>query len=213
MEYNFLDEYFDIYFEKIENVLEFDKNKLDKIQIEKKLWENIWSEIKRILWKISSRCLLLEFQVFTKANRVDENSIEENMKYYIKILRENKDYCKSILQIYPGMELICKNMVKKQILFVMDVLQKFEDDREEICDIFFQGKKEIKIKGLNLGSGDMHRGGTAIVEIRLEEGGSIFYKPRSLMSEKIFGEFFNKIEESSKNYADKYQTINRTQYG
>lgn len=213
MEYNFFDEYFDICFEKIENVFDIDKNKLDKIQIEKELLENILSEIKKILWKISSRCLLLEFQVFNKVNRMNENSIEENMKYYKKVLRENKDYCKSIFQIYPGMELICKNMVKKQMLFVMDVLRKFEEEREEICDIFFQRKKEIKIEEIHLGSGDMHCGGKAVVEIRLEEGESIFYKPRSLMSEKIFGEIFTQIEGNSKNYADKYQNINRTQYG
>lgn len=194
MEYNYFDGFYDVFLDDLKKELSENNSNFNRYLVSKKIQENIMDEIRKAIRNVGLRCLVLEFQVWNKVNKIEGNNIREKAEYYKKKLAEDRNYCESILAIYPEIEPICQKLIQNQKKNIIDLLQKFERDKGKIFERFFPSEKGKTIEEIHIGQGDLHCEGKSVMEIRFEDGASIYYKPHSLAGDLLFYRIFNKIE-------------------
>lgn len=211
MEYNFFDSFYDMFLDVHKN--ELSDNIFSEYLANKKIQENIMDEIRKVIRNVGLRCLVLEFQVWNRVNKIEGKNIREKAERYRKKLAEDKNYCESIIAIYPEIKMICQKMIQAQKRNIIDLFQKFEKDKDEIFDLFFPDGKEKKIEKIHIGQGDLHREGKSVMEIRFEDGDSIYYKPHSLAGDLFFYSIFSKIVGTSQDFYNEIPIIDCLDYG
>ena len=213
MEYNYFDGFYDVFLDDLKKELSENNSNFNRYLVSKKIQENIMDEIRKAIRNVGLRCLVLEFQVWNKVNKIEGNNIREKAEYYKKKLAEDRNYCESILAIYPEIEPICQKLIQNQKKNIIDLLQKFERDKGKIFERFFPSEKGKTIEEIHIGQGDLHCEGKSVMEIRFEDGASIYYKPHSLAGDLLFYRIFNKIEGTAQDFYSEIPIIECIGYG
>lgn len=213
MEYNYFDGFYDVFLDDLKRELSDNNSNFSEYLVSKKVQENIMDEIRKTIRNVGLRCLILEFQVWSKVNKIEGNNIREKAEYYKKKLVEDRNYCESILAIYPEIKPICQKIVQTQKKNIIDLFQKFEQDKDKIFERFFSEEKVKMIKEIHIGQGDLHCEGKSVMEIRFEDGASIYYKPHSLAGDLLFYRIFNKIEGTEQDFYNEIPIIDCIDYG
>lgn len=212
MEYIFFDGFYNVFLDDLEKELS-DKKNFSEYLASKKIHENIMDEIRKAIRNVGLRCLILEFQVWSKVNKVEGNNIREKAEYYKEKLAEDRNYCELILTIYPEIKPICQKIIQAQKKNIIGLFQKFEQDKDKIFERFFPGEKVKVIEKIHIGQGDLHCEGKSVIEIRFEDGDSIYYKPHSLAGDLLFYRIFNKIEGTAQDFYSEIPIMDCIDYG
>lgn len=154
--------------------------------------------IRKSLGKIGIRTLLVEFQVCRQQELLSGNTLDEQLRSYERDYLSDREYRQKILQLYPELEKSCEIVLRQQCDFAGQVMQRFWRDQKEIETALLGGRRIRGKLTLLLGEGDAHDKGTAVAQIRFEDGESIFYKPRSLRGDRLFYKLQGKVEERMK---------------
>ena len=92
MEDNYFESFYDIFLDDLKNELS-DNCISNEYLIDGKIQKNIMDEIRKVVRNVGLRCLVLEFQVWSKVNKIEGNNIREEAEYYKKKLDEDRNYC------------------------------------------------------------------------------------------------------------------------
>jgi len=68
------------------------------------------------------------------------------------------------------------------------LLTRFETDRHAIARALFDSEEALAIRTIQLGMGDVHRGGRSVAQVELTNGDKLLYKPRSLAIDRHFAD-------------------------
>lgn len=199
-------------------------NEIEKsLDIDNKEWEiktlglvdkkDIQKEIVKILSQIGMRCFLLEFQILEQAGKLGNKNIKEKWNYYLGSVFTNNKYLDSVFEVYPELKRIYKNMIERQTDFVLEMLWRLEKDKVKIENKLLGGTTFEKIEKIQIGKGDLHCGGKSVMELQLNCGMTIFYKPHSMLNDTIFYDFINRIEGKKNDFCNIYRYLNCGLYG
>lgn len=156
--------------------------------LEKYFLLGIQDEIYYSLSYIATRTLVNEIQLL-KSELVGKNSEEKYLHYIMQYLCDS-EYIEEIFEFYPLLLRCMLEKVCSVLAFFNQLLDRWEKDLPSICN-YMQLKDTIIVQIRKVG--DNHRSGQATARIFLNDGSSIFYKPRSLKIEKIYYEVINKL--------------------
>ena len=130
---------------------------------------------------------ILVYEMHLKAHQ--SNSIHNRYFSYVHECLENPGYTQELFSKYPVLERCLWECVKRNTIFFSEVVERLEEDKKEIEKHILQGKRFDKIESINGNHSDPHFSGRKVLQLRLDNGKSIVYKPRDLENEKWFGEF------------------------
>ena len=104
-------------------------------------------------------------------------------------------------------------MIERQTDFVLEMLWRLEKDKVKIENKLLGGTTFEKIEKIQIGKGDLHCGGKSVMELQLNCGMTIFYKPHSMLNDTIFYDFINRIEGKKNDFCNIYRYLNCGLYG
>lgn len=141
MEYNYFDGFYDVFLDDLKRELSDNNSNFSEYLVSKKVQENIMDEIRKTIRNVGLRCLILEFQVWSKVNKIEGNNIREKAEYYKKKLVEDRNYCESILAIYPEIKPICQKIVQTQKRILLTFFRNLNRTKTKYLSAFSLKKK------------------------------------------------------------------------
>jgi len=139
--------------------------------------------------KITMRTLIFEMEVCADCGELKGETDEEKYHFFTENYINNPERLKEIYAEYPLMYQDMIRLLFFSVRNVLEAIERFEQDREELEKLIFGGKVCGGIKEISGGGSDSHNGGRTVLVLILENGERIVYKPRSLAIEERYRGF------------------------
>lgn len=175
--------------------------------------KNILEGILAILYRTGFRCLLLEYHVCDQTKKLYGSNVKEKLSFYQNKYLSDMEYRNSIFRTYPELDQMCRDQAEKQVAFVLEMFYRLQKDKEKIETKILGGQTFYTVKEVRTGKGDLHCGGRSVVELRLDIGIVVYYKPHPVVSDIIFYKFMDEIEDGEAGYGNLYRCLDCIDYG
>ena len=132
---------------------------------------------------LSLRTLIQEMKVWSEGKNADDV-----YKCFCRNVLKNEFYISQLYKKYPVMLRELIRCVRQTCDSVKECLEYLKEDRSEITKNLLGGclfKKAVRIKD---GLGDVHQGGRCVMEVTLDTGDKLVFKPHSLEHEIYYQE-------------------------
>ena len=134
---------------------------------------------------ISIRILINEMHSVSQTMNIREKKYEFFSDTYL----ENKENREEILIKYPVLRQSLWECVSRTVTFLAEMLSLFKQDEQDIFTYILKANGTLKIVGIDNTMSDAHLAGRQVVQLRLETGKRIIYKPHGLERESWFWNF------------------------
>ncbi|KXY69489.1 MULTISPECIES: type 2 lanthipeptide synthetase LanM [Bacillus] len=170
-------------------------------------FEDLIIQYQEQVYKLLYRTLVFDFHVSKQKEILLGNSEAEKLIFYNTRLLMDEQYILDFFKQYPCLLRIICNEIRKSKKGILELLERFNKDREEIQQSIVRGHKLLKIKQVQLGLGDSHFDGRRTVGIQFENH-QIIYKPRDSKPEFFYSTLIKKWNTvtESRNYHIKTPT-------
>lgn len=158
------------------NILMSVRNKINKKNKDNVVYSNYLE--KQILERIENSLKILSYRILIAIEN-DNNTASED----------------EIYQKYPLLKRCLWEVAIKQEKFYSELIKRIEENKDEIEMNILGGKKFGKIQRIEQNIADKHCGGKQVLQIELDNGERIIYKPHNIQNEVIFNQILNKIGE------------------
>ncbi|MDD3278026.1 MAG: type 2 lanthipeptide synthetase LanM family protein [Lachnospiraceae bacterium] len=163
------------------------KNKIDNQNSYTSL---IYGDFLRILFReleaVSVRNIIHELHVCKDEGLLQGSNPVEEYEYYQDHYLEDHEYRKLLSEKYPVMDSCIFKTIDKVTDNVTTVIKNFTHDLPEIQEKILKSKSAGKLQKINGGIADTHKGGKNVLELILDTGMRIIYKPHSVKNEVEF---------------------------
>lgn len=129
------------------------------------------------LHKKLCRLLLLELHAARATGRLVKGSSAERWHEFLS-LSSRPSFWDSLGEHYPTLPLRIGSIVKNRCSSFVQAAERFALDRQ-VLDTLTEGSLG-RLRAISFGAGDSHRGGQTVAIVQ-GEGGSVVYKPRSVL--------------------------------
>lgn len=138
---------------------------------------------------VATRSLVFEMYICKEEGKLQGENPEEEYQYYIKNQLCDVNYIEDLSETYPCLFRMMLEETESLSSNYFEVLESLEKDKEEIADMFCNGKKFRGVKEFTSSFSDSHKNGKMVFFIELDNKTKILYKPRNLMTEIVFQKF------------------------
>jgi len=142
--------------------------------------------LERLRWMVE-RTLILELNISRLEGKLQGETPEARFASFIESLR-SPDEAGAILDRYPVLVAEAARHAKQLIATSLEILERFETDRDGIVRHLFAGSDPGTVTALEPGRGDRHDGGRTVAILTFHSGRKLVYKPRSLAVDFWFQE-------------------------
>lgn len=149
------------------NILMSVRNKINKKNKDNVVYSNYLE--KQILERIENSLKILSYRILIAIEN-DNNTASED----------------EIYQKYPLLKRCLWEVAIKQEKFYSELIKRIEENKDEIEMNILGGKKFGKIQRIEQNIADKHCGGKQVLQIELDNGERIIYKPHNIQNEVIF---------------------------
>ncbi|MES1053476.1 type 2 lantipeptide synthetase LanM [Bacillus thuringiensis] len=139
---------------------------------------------KRIYW-LSYRTLVFDFHMNKQENCLQGDTEEQKLRHYNDTLLQDPKYVVAFFEKYPCLLRILSNEMRKHKKYIVELLKRYQEDRDEISRCLFNNIGFQKIKHIDIGMGDSHCDGRTTAILHLEVG-KLLYKPRNSTPESMY---------------------------
>ncbi|MEJ7530171.1 type 2 lanthipeptide synthetase LanM [Staphylococcus hominis] len=160
-------------------------NKTENITISKTVKEKMLHAIKTELFNISGKVLALDYNYFKSNNPDIQSSI---FQHYIKNNFSSLNQWKEVFNKYPTLAKLITKRLQFLLNFYKEVISRSDKDYLDIKKMLNIDTKTLKLKNINLSSGDSHNEGRTVCILEFDVG-KIVYKPKNLEINKAIDEF------------------------
>lgn len=164
------------------------------------------------LQTISLRTLMFEMQLCDQSGLLSGDTPEEKYQRFQENFLKGA-YWEELTQAYPAMISAMEACATGFVHNFTELYRRFVMDREDINRLFFQGKPCEKICEVSGSGSDRHNGGQQVYLLRLDNGCTLVYKPRSLAVENRYRDFLFWTAEGVGMPYRWYRVLERDGYG
>lgn len=148
-------------------------------------WKDIEQQFQKQIYRLSYRTLVFDFHINKQANRLQGNTDEQKLQNYSDTMLRDSTYVSSFFEAYPCLLRILSNEMRKNRKYMIELLRRYQADKEEVSNFFFSKSTSQKIRRIHMGMGDSHCDGRKTAKLQLEEG-MLLYKPRPAAPESMY---------------------------
>ena len=120
----------------------------------------------------------------------------ERTIYDAFVQQRSGDRMSSWLLRYPMLGRLLGMRCEYWIASTTELIQRLDDDKEEIGRRFNLGGDGIEVRAIRTGLSDPHRCGRVVLRLEFAEDGAILYKPRSLMIDEAFRNVLEQLDKT-----------------
>ncbi len=139
--------------------------------------------------RISLRTLIFEMNVSERCGELGDGSKEERYNCYAEEFLSSEKYLRQLYQDYPVLYECLMQTTVQSVRGIVDVLERFAVDKDEINRRFFPDHPAQSIRKLDGGESDSHNEGQKVYILELDNGKKLVYKPRSLRVDEAWEAF------------------------
>jgi type 2 lantibiotic biosynthesis protein LanM len=194
----------------IEEVLKEISPILELFNNKESLYSNIYHQLDFILSEYTTKVLVLEFNILKIRNEFKDNEVHIMLDEYNNTYLTNYDYIHYILQEYPVMTRIIKQVLEQQIHNISDFLKRIINDKDALISTYGELGNLVTF---DIGLGDTHKKGKSVYIVHFSNG-KIVYKPRNLEIDNNYNKFINWINSKAELKEIKFlKVLNKEAYG
>lgn len=131
------------------------------------------------------RCLIVELQRIKAEGLLHGQDSVQEYEYFLENFLENESFMKIFLEKYPVMTWLIVEKIQATSLYLREISENLVKDKEKIILQLCQGNAFDHVEAMEIGLSDEHFSGKTVVKLNLDNGYTIYYKPRS--SESMIG--------------------------
>ena len=161
----------------------------------------------------SMKTLIFEMEICKKAGDLKGDTPEEEYKFYLMTYLKNIEYIKELFEIYPVLLRILFETIQIIAKNYVEILQRLENDKEDIIQILLDGKEYNEIEFMSGSLSDSHKGAKGVYHITLDNGIKILYKPHTLECEVNYQKMLREAMAACGLEMKEYAVISRENYG
>jgi len=135
----------------------------------------------------AQRTIILEINIAKMDDQLIGESSEERFEYFTKELMNDSHYLKSLYVEYSELIQLLMVISSNYFQYIMEMLKNTEESWKGIEKTFFSDDG-LKIRKIETGLGDGHRGGKSVAMMHFSNEKTLVYKPRSLALEEGFND-------------------------
>ncbi|MHB0802842.1 type 2 lanthipeptide synthetase LanM [Bacillus thuringiensis] len=154
-------------------------------------FEDLITQYQAHVYKLLYRTLVFDFHLSKQKEVLLGSTESEKLIFYNTKLLMDEQYILDFFKQYPCLLRIICNEIRKSKKSILELLGRFNEDREEIKDSIVKCHKLLKIKKIQLGLGDSHFDGRRTMSIQFENH-QIMYKPRDSKPEFFYSTLIKK---------------------
>lgn len=159
------------------------------------------------------RTFVLELNVARIQGRLEGETAEERFDHFLQILKQPEGIL-TLLKEYNVLARVLVETINRWLEFEVEWVERLCADWEEICEAFPEARSAGKLKQIQAGEGDFHRGGRSVAILTWSSGFKLVYKPRSVGVEKHFQDVLTWMNKQGYNPAFRPITvIHKDKYG
>ena len=125
----------------------------------------------------------------------------------------DSEYLREVYEAYPTLYDNMMRALEDSIRNMVEMLDRFAEDREEINSRFFPNRPCKAIRQVGGGSSDSHRHGRRVLVLELDNGEKLVYKPRSLAVDRAYEAFLRWVSDNIGMSMKWNQVWDRKEYG
>lgn len=138
--------------------------------------------------------VLLEYLHEMKAQgKLTGDNPEEEYAYFNKVLLQDEESVKALLNAYPEMERLLKLQMEQLLDLFGEIAESVKTNREKIRQMFCQGKAFEQVEDFNILISDPHNGGRRAARVKLDNGTVLYYKPHSIQKNMIYQKVYRYV--------------------
>lgn len=179
----------------------------------KKLKDNILNNLyKKIEW-IPLRVLIEDINQCRLQGVLKGNDDREEYKDYEERFLSDPVYIEKLFSRYPEMKKLLFLQIIQVVEYIQEIAEHAIEDRKALAEQFFAGRCFKYIEQITCGLSDAHKDGKTVSRIVFDTGETLFYKPRSLKKEILFGNIYEKFCENAGVSFKWYRVLDKGSYG
>ena len=184
------------------HVCHYVQKKLDKvfrkrhlISVHEKMSESLSRQYMKNLQEISLRCLLQEMGELKENQKLRGENARQEYEFFLKRYLSEPHYLEKLIEKYPVMMELILQKVEAYAAGMDILLKNLEQEKERIEEVLCNGRKIKSIQKIEVGLSDEHKQGETVARLVFDNGGAVYYKPRSLKSELEYQRVYHWVSE------------------
>lgn len=175
-------ELFSTFFEEMQKLLQLAALEIidecnDKLCVHMK--EFFWKNWYKAVCQIPLRILILDIHRQKDAGRLLGNAPEEQYTYYNEVVLRDSQYIKYLCEEYPEMYRLFQIQTKNMAELFKEWMLSLQLHKQEIVRQLCSGSEFFRVVDVDMCIADSHNAGKRVAKVTLDNGITLFYKPRS----------------------------------
>lgn len=199
------------YFKRVED---WAKRKLEYLKLEdEEMIEKIAIQIaEKCMW-IPLRCLIFEMHELKERNMLSGKDSVQMYESYLEDYLGNEKYLLWFEQKYPLIQELISKKIRDTICFVRELLEHLRQDERAVSEELCGGKKFGAVEDMELYRSDEHVSGKTVTRLRLDNGCTVYYKPKDLSVSRFYQDAYKWLAERCGRDTFPYPMVCRKTYG
>ena len=181
------------YFKRVED---WAKRKLEYLKLEdEEMIEKIAIQIaEKCMW-IPLRCLIFEMHELKERNMLSGKDSVQMYESYLEDYLGNEKYLLWFEQKYPLIQELISKKIRDTVSFVRELLEHLWQDERAVAEELCGGKEFGAVEDMELYRSDEHVSGKTVVRLRLDNGCTVYYKPKELSVSRFYQDAYKWLGE------------------
>ncbi|WP_436498882.1 type 2 lanthipeptide synthetase LanM family protein [Actinokineospora sp. HUAS TT18] len=147
---------------------------------------DVTAHLSRALVGLATRVLVRELGDRRDAGRLDGATPADRFADFVRQLARPDDLA-DVLRRYPVLARVIAQACDAAVAASAELVERFATDRADIVGELLGGVDPGPLVGVEIGKGDLHRGGRSVAVLRFADGRRIVYRPRDVGAHLRFG--------------------------
>ncbi len=150
-----------------------------------RLYRNLSQQMIGNLKWLYLRCLIVEMQRLKSEGLLHGQKSVQEYEYFLENYLQTESYMKKFLEKYPVMTQLIAEKVQNVTLYLREISENLIKDKDMLELRLCHGHAFHCVEAMDIGLSDEHFPGKSVARLTLDNGYTIYYKPRS--SEAVTG--------------------------
>lgn len=199
------------YFKRVESQA---KRKLEHLKLEdEEIIEKVAFQIaEKCMW-IPFRCLIFEMHELKEKHMLSGKDSVQKYESYLEDYLGNEEYLLQLEQKYPLIQRLVNEKIRDAVSFVRELLEHLRQDRQAVTEELCSGKEFSAIEDMEMYLSDEHISGKTVVKLVLDNGCTVYYKPKDLSVSRFYQDAYIWLTERCGGKTFLYPAICGKSYG
>lgn len=187
----------EFYYSMVERGIEILEKKIEaySTQITENIYTSFALYMARQMQEVSIRTLITSMHLYKEQGKLKGRDEKEEYEFFCNTYVGTWEFKKELFHMYPVLWRCLEEKAKQVINYYAEVITNFVKDRVQIQKKFSGDCPVNRITDINFGFSDIHSQGKSVLQVTIDNGLKLMYKPRCMDNEKFFYGTLNWLSE------------------